>query len=94
MSQASVSVRELKSRLSHFLRLAKEGGSLIITDRGTPIGRIVPIVPTGKRLDEHLAAMQQAGQLEWSGRKLPARKPVAKVRAKRTVADLLVENRE
>lgn len=94
MGQASVSVRELKSRLSHFLRLTREGGSLIITDRGTPIGRIVPIVPTGKRLDEHIAAMQQAGQLEWSGRKLSANKPVAKVRAKRTVADLLVENRK
>ena len=94
MSQTSVSIRELKSRLSHFLRLTKEGSSLIITDRGTPIGRIVPIVQTGKRLDERLAAMKQAGQLEWSGRKLSANKPVAKARGKRTVADLLVEDRE
>lgn len=94
MGQASVSVRELKSRLSHFLRFTKEGGSLIITDRGTPIGRIVPIVQTGKRLDERLAAMKQAGQLEWSGRRLSANKPVAKARGKRTVADLLVEDRE
>jgi len=94
MGPASVSVRELKSRLSHFLRLTKEGGSLIITDRGTPIGRIVPIVQTGKRLDERLAAMKQMGQLEWSGCRLSANKPVAKARGKRTVADLLVENRE
>lgn len=94
MGQASVSVRELKSRLSHFLRLTKSGESLVITDRGTPIGRIVPIVPTGKRLDERLAAMQQAGQMHWSGRKLSATKPVAKVRGKRSVAELLVEDRE
>ena len=94
MAQTSVSIRELKSRLSHFLRLTKEGASLIITDRGTPIGRIVPIVQTGKRLDEHLAAMKQAGQLEWSGHRLSANKPVAKARGKRSVADLLVENRE
>ena len=94
MGQASVSIRELKSRLSHFLRLTKEGGSLIITDRGTPIGRIVPIVQTGKRLEERLAAMKQTGQMEWSGRRLSANKPVAKARGKRTVADLLVEDRK
>lgn len=94
MNQTSVSIRELKSRLSHFLRLTKEGESLIITDRGTPIGRIIPIAQTGKRLDEHLAAMKQAGQLEWSGRKLSANKPIAKARGKRTVADLLVGNRK
>lgn len=94
MGQASVSIRELKSRLSHFLRLTKEGESLIITDRGTPIGRIVPIVQTGKRLGERLAAMKQAGQLEWSGHKLSASKPVAKARGKRGVADLLVDDRE
>lgn len=94
MHPASVSIRELKNRLSHFLRLIKEGESLIITDRGTPIGRIVPIAQEGKSLEEHLAAMKRSGQLEWSGRKLATHKPVAKVRAKRSVSDLLVEDRE
>ncbi len=94
MRQSSVSIRELKNRLSHFLRLTKEGESLIITDRGTPIGQIVPIAQAGKRLDEHLAAMKQAGQLEWSGRKLSKNVPTAKARGKRSVADLLVEDRE
>ena len=94
MPQVSVSIRELKNRLSHFLRLTKAGESLIITDRGTPIGRIVPIAQAGRRLDEHFAAMKQAGQLEWSGRKLPKSKPIATVRGKRSVSDLLVENRE
>lgn len=94
MHQAIVSIRELKNRLSHFLRLTKEGESLIITDRGTPIGRIVPIAQAGKRLDEHFAAMKQAGQLEWSGRKLSKHKPVARTRGKRGVSDLLVEDRE
>jgi hypothetical protein len=48
----------------------------------------------GKRLDERLAAMQEAGQVQWSGRKLATMKPVARVRGKRTVAELLVEDRE
>lgn len=94
MSQSSVSIRELKSRLSHFLRLTKAGQSLVITDRGTPIGRIVPIEQTGIRLDERLEAMQRAGQMQWSGRKLSPIKPMARVRGKRSVADLLVDDRE
>ena len=91
MRQAHVSIRELKSRLSQYLRLTKAGESVMITDRGLPIARIVPI---GRGLDERLAAMQQAGQIEWSGRKLAPMKPVAKVRGKRTVAQLLVDDRE
>ncbi len=94
MIQSSVSIRELKSRLSHFLRLTKMGQSIVITDHGTPIGRIVPIEQTGKRLDERLAAMQLAGQMQWSGRRLSPIKPLARVRGKRGVADLLVDDRE
>jgi prevent-host-death family protein len=91
MGQARASIRELKSRLSHYLRLTKAGESVVITERGIPIGRIVPV---GKRLDERLAAMQGAGQVQWSGRKLAPMKPAARVRGKRTVAELLVEDRE
>ena len=43
MAQSLVSIRELKSRLSHYLRLARKGESVVITDRGVPIGRIVPM---------------------------------------------------
>jgi prevent-host-death family protein len=91
MGQAHASVRELKSRLSHFLRLTKAGESVVITERGIAIGRIVPV---GKGLDERLAAMQDAGQVQWSGRKLAAKKPLARVRGKRTVAELLIDDRE
>jgi prevent-host-death family protein len=91
MAQSSVSIRELKSRLSHYLRLARKGESVVITDRGVPVGRIVPI---GQDLDQRLAAMREAGQAQWSGRKLRRRAPVAKVRGKGSVAALLVEDRE
>lgn len=43
MKQTSVNVHELKSRLSHYLRLAKAGEPVEITERGVPIGRIVPM---------------------------------------------------
>jgi prevent-host-death family protein len=43
MTEAHVSIRELKSRLRYYLSLVRNGESLVITDRGVPIGRIVPI---------------------------------------------------
>ena len=91
MGQSLVSIRELKSRLSHYLRLTRKGESVVITDRGVPIVRIVPI---GQDLDQRLAAMRETGQAQWSGRKLRRRAPVAKVRGRGSVAALLVEDRE
>ena len=58
MTQFVVSIRELKSRLSHYLRLARKGESVVITDRGVPVGRIVPI---GQDLAQRLAAMREVG---------------------------------
>ena len=91
MAQSLVSIRELKSRLSHYLRLTRKGESVVITDRGVPIGRIVPM---GQDLGQRVAAMCEAGQAQWSGRKLAPRKPVAKVRGKGSVAQLIAEDRE
>jgi prevent-host-death family protein len=91
MAQSLVSIRELKSRLSHYLRLARKGESVVITDRGVPIGRIVPM---GQDLGQRLAAMREAGLIQWSGHRLRRRKPVAKVKGRKTVAQLLVEDRE
>ena len=90
MGQPLVSIRDLKSRLSHYLRLARNGESVVITDRGVPIGRIVPV---GQDLDQRLAAMRESGQAQWSGRKLRTRTPVARVRGRGSVARLLVEDR-
>jgi prevent-host-death family protein len=91
MTQLQVGVRELKSRLSHYLRQVKAGQSVLITQRGQPVGRIVPVVQT---LEERLEAMTQAGLIQWSGKKLEPIPPVARVRGAGTVADLLVEDRE
>jgi len=61
-----------------------------------PIGRIVPIGRdrTGQDLGERLAAMRDTGLAQWSGQKLRRRKPVAKLLGRKTVAQLLVEDRE
>jgi len=91
MKQTTVNIRELKSRLSHYLRLAKAGESVEIMERGTPIGRIIP---TALAVQDRIEAMARSGLLLWNKRKLKHRVPVARVRGKRTVAELLIEDRQ
>ena len=91
MRELNVGVRELKTRLSEYLRQVKAGQTIVITEHGKTVGRIVP---ASSSLDERLQAMVKAGLAQWSGTKLKPEKPVAKTRGPRTVSDLLIEDRE
>jgi prevent-host-death family protein len=90
MSESRVGVRELKSRLSAYLRRVRAGETVLITDRGQPVGRIVPV---SQPLEDRLEAMAQAGLILWNGGKWEAMAPVARTRGERTVSELLVEDR-
>ena len=91
MKATTVNVRELKSRLSHYLRLTKAGETVEITERGVPIGRIVPeVLPVEDRVE----VMARSGLLAWNHRKLGRHAPAVRVRGTKTVAELLVEHRE
>ena len=91
MTQSVVSVRELKSRLSHYLRLARSGESVVITDRGVPVGRLEPIE---QDLEGRIAALRAAGLLQWSGRRLAPRQPAVRIPAGKSVAEQNIEDRE
>lgn len=84
-------IRELKTHLSAYLRRVKAGETIVITDRGTPIGRIVPI---GASIDERMEVLTQAGLIAWSGEALGRVAPVARTKGDKTVADLLLEDRK
>ncbi len=91
MSATRVGIRKLKSHLSHYLKLVKAGEVLIITDRGKPIGRIVPM---GLPAEKRIANMVQAGMAEWNGGKPAPYRPRVVNRGPRQVADLVEEGRE
>lgn len=54
-----VGVRELRQNLSVYLRRVKAGQPLEVTERGTPVARLVPIV------DEHdpIARLERQGRI-------------------------------
>jgi len=90
MGEMTVGVRELKARLSEYLRRDKRGETIVVTERGKPVGRLIP---QGQTLEERLAELNQAGQIRWSGKKLSPMKPVARARGKKTAAETIVEDR-
>ncbi len=91
MGEITVGVRELKARLSKYLSQVKQGQTIIITDRGLPVGRIAPIERT---VGERILALREAGLVAWNGKKLERAVPAAANRSDRQISDILVEMRE
>ena len=46
----AVGIAELKSRLSEYVRAVRDGATVTVLDRNTPVARIVPIQPPGLRI--------------------------------------------
>jgi len=90
----SVGVRELKSRLTHYLRRTKQGEELVVTERGRPIALLQPIragQPV-KSLEARLAQMATQGRVA-----LPKRKPLSRVRSVKVsgkaISQMILEDR-
>jgi prevent-host-death family protein len=65
MAHATIGIKELKDHLSATLDLVKAGSSVTVTERGRPIGRIVPLREPDLR--EKLLALSRTGYCTWSG---------------------------
>jgi prevent-host-death family protein len=82
-----VGVRELKQHLSKYLDLVEAGAELVVTDRGRPKARIVPVSEEGR--------LQRGIEQGWI---TPARRHQivgagARHRSTRRTADVLDEDR-
>jgi prevent-host-death family protein len=62
-------VSELKARLSEYLNQVKAGMEVLITDRGKPVARLVPI-SRSKNLKESLVSMEKQGLIKLGSGKL------------------------
>ena len=85
-----VGVRELKNRLSRYLKRVQGGEEIVVTERGQSVARIVPVnISSFKRA---LEPMLREGAVRWSGGKPrgASRRPVIRGR---TLADMVIEDR-
>ena len=76
-AMSAVGVKELKNRLTHYLRRTKAGEEVIVTERGKPIALLQPIqsATNVRSLETRLAQLEAQGLLT-----APQRKPLKQVR--------------
>jgi prevent-host-death family protein len=75
----TVGSRELKNRLGRYLKLVGKGETLIVTNRGKQVARIVPPDSNGgeaRSIDEVLKQMESEGHLRLGTRPFKRFKPV------------------
>lgn len=57
----SVGIRQLKDRLSEYVRLAEGGETVLVTDRDRPVARLSPLTAEDRRVGDPLAELVRQG---------------------------------
>ena len=70
MAMKIAAVSKLKAYLSEYLNQVKAGNEVLITDRGKPVARLVPVSRT-RAVGESLARMEKQGLIRLGSGKLP-----------------------
>ena len=81
----TIGIRELKARLSELVERAAEGEAIVITDRGRPKAELRPLSPIQRGIAE--------GWITPAKRPGPIRGPRKRYKAKRTVQEMMDEDR-
>ena len=92
----TTSVAELKAKLSEHLRQVKSGHELIVTERGIPVARMLPL-DDGERRSTRRVRLTRSGALKPGRGKLPAalkRAPAGPDADTTVVEALLAERRD
>jgi prevent-host-death family protein len=66
-------IAQLKARLSHYLGVTRAGEEVLITDRGVPVARLVPIGARASDIPTHLLEMERRGEVRIGTGRLPER---------------------
>jgi prevent-host-death family protein len=90
MNEIRVGTRELKSKLSEYLRRVKKGQTIIVTERGKVIAQLGP---ARQSVEERIWAMVDAGLADWNGKKPKPHKPKIINKSDRLISDMVVEDR-
>ena len=67
----TAAVSKLKASLSEYLLKVKAGEEVIVTDRGKPIAKIVPLKRSETAIPSHLLTLEKAGLARIGRGKLP-----------------------
>lgn len=83
-----VGIRELKNNLSRYLDRVREGEEVLVTDRGRPVARLLPL----DRSTERLADLIASGVVR-APRRGTRRRPSKRIAPTASVSDLVGDQR-
>jgi len=91
-----VSIREMKNRLSKYLKLVQAGKDVVITDRGRPVARLTVVQLSGKEAEAEYIRRIQA--LPWvqpgkGGKLKGAKNPIQWKPGDKLASDMVLEDR-
>lgn len=86
----TVGIKELKNRLSHYLREIKKGEKIAITEREKVIATVVPIERVGE--DSKLLSLVKEGFAVWKGGKPVGSRHPVRIKGK-TISEIVIEDR-
>ncbi|WP_347257901.1 type II toxin-antitoxin system prevent-host-death family antitoxin [Methylocaldum sp.] len=93
-----VSVRELKSRLSEYLRRVANGEEVIVTSHGKPVAQLLPLRSRRRAVLTETEVIGRFRGLPWvrpgSGKKPALPKPLIRIgKGEKTLAEIVSEQR-
>ena len=89
MRERHVAIGELQANLSGCLEEVRSGMTLVVTDKG---GRVARVIPETEAVKQTRAALQAAG-IAWTGKRPKKRKPSVRLRGSGSISDIVRENR-
>jgi prevent-host-death family protein len=87
----TVGVRELRNKLSQYLKRVEQGERIQVTDRGEVIALLIP-APNGSDVKKAALNMVEKGIASWSGGKPRGAVPPVK-NTGRPLSDIVIEDR-
>ncbi len=89
-----VSVRELRSNLTGYLRRIEQGERVTVTRRGKPVATLEPIAQPASDVDAALWKMVREDKASWSGKKFEPPKRTFKLKGEGpTLSEMIIEDR-
>lgn len=91
-----VSIRDMKSRLSKYLKLVRAGKEVVITDRGKPVAQLTLVKPAGESEEEVIARLNA---LPWvrpgkGGKIKGAKHPIPWKPGDKLASEIVLEDRD
>lgn len=85
-----IGIREIKASMSHYIKRVKQGETLIITVRGRPVAKLVPLE---NKMPSGITTMLDKGLAAWAGGKPKGARQHFPIKKGHSIARIVEEDR-